>query len=56
MSTSHSSRFTNDPLRFGRRGLAVSAVEAKPESFGDDLRLFTMTFVAGFLFVSILLG
>jgi len=48
----------SDPRQFGRRSsfVPVNAIEARPESFGDDLRLFTMTFVAGFLFVSIFLG
>ena len=47
----------NDPLLFGRRGLAaVSTVEAKPNSIGEDLRLFAMTFAAGFLFMSVFLG
>jgi hypothetical protein len=58
MSTSRSPILTNDPRLFGRRQSVapVTAIEARPESFGGDLRLFTMTFVAGFLFVSIFLG
>ena len=46
-----------DPRLFGRRPQAA-AVEA-PESIGafsDDLRLFGITFTAGFLFVSVLLA
>ena len=45
-----------DPLRFGRRVRAAPVNAAKSESFGNDVRLFAMTFAAGFLFVSIFLG
>ena len=49
-----------DPRRFGRAGVARSpepparASAAAPASAG--IRLFAMTFLAGFLFVSILLA
>ena len=48
----------NDPLLFGRRVQVAPdiAAEARPASIGEDLRLFAMTFAAGFLFVSIFLG
>ena len=55
MSTLRTSIAT-DPLLFGRRVRAAPIIEAKPQSMGDDLRLFAMTFAAGFLFVSIFLG
>jgi len=45
-----------DPLRFGRRVRAAPVIQAKPQSIGDDFRLFAMTFAAGFLFVTIFLG
>jgi hypothetical protein len=45
-----------DPRRFGRRAIALAdAVRVEP-AFNDDVRLFALTFVAGFLFVSILIG
>ena len=48
----------NDPLLFGRRAHVAPDIpaEARPASIGEDLRLFAMTFAAGFLFVSIFLG
>jgi len=58
MSTPRSPILTNDPRLFGRRAriAPVAAVEAKPASISEDLRLFAMTFAAGFLFVSVFLG
>jgi len=56
MDTPRSPILANDPLMFGRRGLAASTVEAKPGSARDDLRLFAITFAAGFLFMSVFLG
>lgn len=48
--------YAADPRRFGRRPIAVAAaVPAKP-GLNDDFKLFALTFVAGFLFVSILIG
>ena len=55
MSTPRTS-IASDPLLFGQRGRAAPVIEAKPQSVGDDLRLFAMTFAAGFLFVTISLG
>jgi hypothetical protein len=48
----------HDPLLFGRRVRAAPDFpgQAAPASIGEDLRLFVMTFAAGFLFVSIFLG
>jgi hypothetical protein len=46
----------NDPMRFGRRVRPAPIIEARPQSIGDDLRLFAMTFAAGFLFFTIFLG
>jgi hypothetical protein len=47
-----------DPRRFGRAGITPGeAVAPKAaRTFGSDLRLFAITFLAGFLFVSILLA
>ncbi len=46
-----------DPRRFGRA--AVRCADAPPPpaaALSDDARLFAMTFAAGFLFVSIVIG
>ena len=47
-----------DPRRFGRAGVLESEPAPPPPArrFGSDLRLFAITFLAGFLFVSILLA
>jgi len=45
-----------DPRRFGRRPTAVAAAFARRPALSDDLKLFALTFAAGFLFVSILIG
>ena len=43
--------------RFGRGPMrAVAQVSPAPADWLDDLRLFAVTFAAGFLFVSILIG
>ncbi len=45
-----------DPRRFGKRAVALAdAVRVEP-ALNEDLRLFAVTFVAGFLFVSIVIG
>lgn len=45
-----------DPRRFGR-GPAWGTVTTEIEPLlSDDLKLFAMTFIAGFLFVSVLIG
>ncbi|MEO6255611.1 MAG: hypothetical protein ABIO69_02265 [Sphingomicrobium sp.] len=38
------------------RSLAQAEVPVPGTSMGNDLRLFAMTFIAGFIFVSILIG
>ena len=46
-----------DPRRFGRA--PIPCADAQPErvtALSADLRLFAITFAAGFLFVSILIG
>ena len=46
-----------DPRRFGRAAIPFADVApTRPNALGDDLRLFALTFAAGFLFVSILIG
>jgi hypothetical protein len=53
----HRSTAAVDPRRFGRATLRILAIP--PEGgwrLGDDVKLFATTFVAGFLFVSILIS
>jgi len=46
-----------DPRTFGRRGIVACSAEPLPAgNLADDLRLFAVTFAAGFLFVAILIG
>ncbi len=46
-----------DPRRFGRRAVfRAEALPARPAPVSDDVRLFAITFAAGFLFVSLLIG
>ena len=46
-----------DPRRFGRAEIACpDFAPARTNRLGEDLRLFALTFAAGFLFVSILIG
>ncbi len=46
-----------DPRRFGRRVPVRTQAAALPASgVAEDLRLFGVTFAAGFLFVAILIG
>ena len=48
--------FAMDPRRFGRGRVREELwTEAKP-LLSDDLKLFATTFLAGFLFVSVLIG
>ena len=45
-----------DPRRFGRgRAWQLSATDARL-SWSDDVKLFATTFIAGFVFVSLLLA
>ena len=47
----------SDPRRFGRGPVRVLSEPAEPKfSLSADLKLFAGTFLAGFLFVSILIG
>ena len=49
--------FAQHPLRFGRGPIRM--VEQAPkisDSLANDIKLFAETFLAGFLFVSILIG
>ena len=48
--------YASDPRRFGRRALAVAAAVPARPALSDDFKLFALTFVSGFLFVSILIG
>jgi hypothetical protein len=44
------------PLRFGRRApRAIALPIERKSSFSDDLKLFALTFGAGFVFVSVYL-
>jgi hypothetical protein len=46
-----------DPRRFGKAPAPRAEAQPQPAAtLGDDLRLFAITFAAGFLFVSILIG
>ncbi len=46
-----------DPRLFGRKAIPAALAAPLPASgISDDLRLFAVTFAAGFLFVSILLA
>jgi hypothetical protein len=47
--------FAPHPRRFGR-GQARTLVFEPASSRADDLKLFAATFLAGFVFVSILIG
>lgn len=50
--------FALNPRQFGRGPARVldAPAEQTPLKFSDDLKLFAGTFLAGFLFVSILIG
>ena len=49
--------FALDPKLFGKgRMWDLSSPAAAASAFSGDLKLFATTFVAGFLFVSILIG
>ena len=40
---------------FGRKGVALAAAPRR-STFGDDLKLFALTFAGGFLFMSLYLA
>lgn len=45
------------PMHFGRgRTWLLHVISAAPANLSDDVKLFAGTFLAGFLFVSILIG
>jgi len=49
--------FALDPKQFGKgRARDLSAGEGAPFTLSGDFKLFATTFVAGFVFVSILIG
>jgi hypothetical protein len=48
--------FASDPKGFGRGPVRVHDQTVQPSAFSSDLKLFAATFLAGFLFVSILIG
>lgn len=50
--------FAEHPMRFGRGPVRVTDDVAAQHglAIADDVKLFAATFVAGFLFVSILIG
>jgi len=48
--------FAPDPRDFGQRGLRDTVAEPVGRSVSEDFKLFALTFVAGFLFVSVLIG
>ena len=49
--------FASHPMRFGRGPIRqVHKPSAERASVGSDVRLFAATFLAGFLFVAILIG
>ena len=48
--------FARHPFQFGRGIVRVLHEPSPKGSLGEDIQLFAMTFVAGFLFVSILIA
>ena len=48
--------FALHPTSFGRGPVRELQKNVQPSAIIDDLKLFAMTFVAGFLFVSVLIG
>ena len=49
--------FAIHPRRFGKGQARTLALAVEPTStLSDDLKLFAATFIAGFLFVSIVIG
>jgi hypothetical protein len=41
---------------FGRKGVAAAAVAGPRSTLADDLKLFTLTFASGFLFMTLYLA
>ena len=48
--------FAAHPKSFGRGPVREDDVALQPSGILDDVKLFAMTFLAGFLFVSVLIG
>ena len=48
--------FAMDPKRFGKGRVRALAVPPAAATLSADLKLFATTFLAGFVFVSILIG
>ena len=48
--------FAAHPKSFGRAPVHEEDVALQPSGILDDVKLFAMTFLAGFLFVSVLIG
>jgi hypothetical protein len=45
-----------DSRRFGRRLPRVQPAPGRTNSLAEDIRLFAMTFAAGFLFISLVIA
>ena len=41
---------------FGRKGMGIAVAATRGPTLADDVKLFAMTFVGGFLFVSLYLA
>ena len=48
--------FAAHPKSFGRGPVRERDEAVQPSGIADDVKLFAMTFLAGFLFVSVLIG
>jgi hypothetical protein len=48
--------FAAHPKVFGRAPVRELGQAVLPSGIADDIKLFAMTFLAGFLFVSVLIG
>lgn len=48
--------FAPHPKSFGRAQVRELGHPVLPSGITDDIKLFAMTFLAGFLFVSVLIG
>ena len=56
MRVEHSLSREFPPRPFGRKGMAVAMAAVSRSTLADDLKLFAMTFAAGFLFTSLYLA
>ena len=48
--------FAPHPKAFGRGPIRAADEPVRPSTLASDIKLFAATFLAGFLFVSILIG